>query len=687
MREHVIRVCVVACGVASMGPLCVPAGGPPPTGAAATPGAPGGPAPGAPAVPPDPPPPVTWRPFTGDLGCRAAGRQPRWLNAGLPIPLSACNRNYQIAIPFGTWNSVAAVGRDAEGPFGAGWSLEFETTLDRDDEGVIVRSGDRSELHFSHDGEGWAPEPYLRAALEHDEASDTFLLIDFSSRQRQTFVRHPSVARRWLLDRTIDAHGVVVRMVRDAAGRLVRVTDSIVERAASAPYWYEIDWTGDRVSAVRDASGRIWRYGYDGAGNVVSVTLPGRTGAWTIGYAGALVRTLSLPRLSRSYAFSFDGEGRLIRAEGPDGSRWEVTSDATLDFSGEFELVDFTGHAFRARFEALPRGQYLSYQYTAGRVARFERNADGYATRELDGDGRALVFMPDDARRPGTTTVVEHPMSAAVDGAFVEEVTWGDYFNPVVQNRTPGRLTRIRYAGVDDCGYEPPAWAFLTACVVESADARLTVRATTERAGTPGERRIVSYEHEGGALHDRAVVRDAFGRTIEGRQANGSSFRRTYDARGFVIREDRFVRQGGGEPTTFGTTRETDRDAMGRPLGTRTGPYGDGPLAGREHWETREERDEDGFVDVRSQLHSGRIFEEVRFEDRHETGVARLERRVATVGATRATGVVERELDEFGRVVQQRALVPDVDDPPEEHTEAYGERGHLLIGGRITYRE
>src|SRR5690606_15291115 len=90
--------------------------------------------PTSPLIPPDllpggvppPPTPAPQAPYTGQMGCRTVGAQGAWLNASLPILLSACSRNMQVQVPFGVWNSRST----APLAFGSGFNLAFEQTLE-----------------------------------------------------------------------------------------------------------------------------------------------------------------------------------------------------------------------------------------------------------------------------------------------------------------------------------------------------------------------------------------------------------------------------------------------------------------------------------------------------------------------------------------------------------------------------
>jgi YD repeat-containing protein len=69
-----------------------------------------------------------------------------------------------------------------------------------------------------------------------------------------------------------------IQTVTDAAGATTTYTYSglnVIQMTNAVGQYVGFTWTGNRVTSVRDPSGNIWTYGYDGNGMLTTVTSPG----------------------------------------------------------------------------------------------------------------------------------------------------------------------------------------------------------------------------------------------------------------------------------------------------------------------------------------------------------------------------------------------------------------------------
>jgi RHS repeat-associated protein len=169
----------------------------------------------------------------------------------------------------------------------------------------------------------------------------------------------------------------------DAGDRLV----SKVEPRGNAPGNQPSDYTwrytydaADNLTSVTSPLGSVTRYGYDAAGNLISVTDPkGRVTGYEYDAAGRLVRIVAPDGSATTYAY--DAAGNLIRRTDAEGRIWQFVYDA----------------ANRLASVTSPTGRVWSYAYTPTGVIRSKTLPSGNATPEA-GDG-TITYSYDAADR------------------------------------------------------------------------------------------------------------------------------------------------------------------------------------------------------------------------------------------------------------------------------------------------
>lgn len=667
------------------GPGGGPGGGPPAGGP------PGG---GPTATPPPAPPPIRSRRFQGHLGCRDVGRSPKWLEMELPIALEPCSLNLQIAAPHVSWNSRAAVGPDAhDAGLGPGWNLDFDHYLDRIGDEVIVSGPDLTRTHFSlhvdADGEAWVPEPYFHGTLDHDAATGVWTLIDVAENQRWEF---QEMAGRGRLVRAIDRHGFVDYFDRAPSGQLLYVTDSALDPrpeprpdpvTAPPPAWhYALTWTAGppgggsmRRLELRDASDKRYEYHVGSGGDLVRVVAPGAY-EYRFEYAGHLVTAFQVPGAD-PIRYTFGSGGHFQSLVGADG---RTTYAASLTAAGDqlaFLLEDDRGVKWRAGLSPLvaatatspARGLYLATE-VSDRVVHRSRNEEGYLQVIMDGQSRTIVFEPDDAVRSGTETVVRLPLNDGSGRMYTQRIRWGDYYNPLVVQRTPGSTTHFFYEGIHNDGEEGDPmrcdghgglgepWAFRRLCKriidTESPDGdlreSLSIRyETTSHAlcGGAGECRLTFVQSDRAPLSSVGQAVDGLGRHLGTLRADGTSVAVIErDARGHVTR----TRDQHGVETVL------ELDPMGRMLSrTLRSPTG-------ARWTWRPEYAPAGYT-VASHYEyegGGRTIRERVVDSEHDaSGVPALQRAEVEIDGVVEWGETRYERDELNRITQVITDMPD----------------------------
>lgn len=177
-----------------------------------------------------------------------------------------------------------------DGPLGFGWSASYFMTIGKASGVATITQENGSVVRFAAIGAEWAAPGRVDAALvEHPDGSWTFTrqgtqVFEFSAVGRLTAMKDLS-GNTTALGYTAG----VLSAVTDSSGRALTVT-----------------WSGGRVQKVTGPSAVLATgasptlvevtYGYDGAGNLTTVTDPAG-GVWTFGYDGShRVTTVREPR-------------------------------------------------------------------------------------------------------------------------------------------------------------------------------------------------------------------------------------------------------------------------------------------------------------------------------------------------------------------------------------------------------
>lgn len=156
------------------------------------------------------------------------------------------------------------------GPLGINWDHSANLWLRLTENGrtVFASTGTlRTDAYVRHDQHDyWVPPNGVAAVLVEDGASFS---LRHSDGRRIVYQPHPSFGPTiHVAARVEDRFGNQLGFEYQD-GRLARVTVNHPDRTVD----FEYD-TEDRVTAVRDFTGRVWRYSYDDLGDLAAVTLP-----------------------------------------------------------------------------------------------------------------------------------------------------------------------------------------------------------------------------------------------------------------------------------------------------------------------------------------------------------------------------------------------------------------------------
>lgn len=232
-----------------------------------------------------------------------------------------------------------------------------------------------------------------------------------------------------------DRNGNALSLAYDSgcgAGLLCAVTDGA---GRSLTFTY----TQGRLTQLSDGSGRVWRYGYDGAGHLVSYQSPlavsGQHGAVSYAYYTAAdganlahaLKRITKP-LGNGMAFAYYADGRAFRHT-PFDVKGPRTSEAVTfrynDFRRETVTTHARGFSRTYRFDAWGNpvriadeaGAAYSYAYDAAHpyLRRSETDPVGQVTRyAYDGFGNLTqITLPSQRTQPGVNDRVRYTGSSA----------------------------------------------------------------------------------------------------------------------------------------------------------------------------------------------------------------------------------------------------------------------------------
>lgn len=276
-------------------------------------------------------------------------------------------------------------GRDSL--FGRGWvsNLDVGLTVDPASGNVSVHQEDGSQVAFVPDGSGgYTPiRPRIFASLSEDSGG----VYTFTRGKRLIFKFGPKGS----LTSVRDLNGNVTSLGYDGSGNLQTVTDP-----AGRVYAFIV--TGGHVTKVTDPAGRAFTYGYAG-GDLTAVTDP-TTAKWTFTYDSShRLLTMLNPNQQGTASPSpltnvYDGSGRVTKQ---------------TDFAGRATVFDYTAIAGATKVTHPVGDVTVDYYHNGQRT----KSTAGYGT------GRAattsFTYDPVTAGVTSVTDPLGHTTSSSYD--------------------------------------------------------------------------------------------------------------------------------------------------------------------------------------------------------------------------------------------------------------------------------
>ena len=308
------------------------------------------------------------------------------------------------------------IGNNAD--FGPGWRLSLDEEIVVDDEGALYVDRVGASYRFRRAGDTHlVPDPMVPGhsgtRLEFSGQSATLVLGDG---RIKLFERLHKEHARWSLRRietrngdwiaishrdgrletVFDGDGEILRVVRDANGRISSVAD---RHGRNVRYNYD----GPRLAQVRDYGGNHWSHDYDASNRLVSALNVDGEAYLRVGYdeTGRVAwsdaeakfafdyrpdRTFAKNRVTgERQVFERIPTGAVIGFSSTTGIAWRLSLDATgrvtkLGMSeGAARLIDDGPHAFRPDGMSIRDGEL---EGVWARVVRFSHSASGTTVTE-----------------------------------------------------------------------------------------------------------------------------------------------------------------------------------------------------------------------------------------------------------------------------------------------------------------
>ena len=287
----------------------------------------------------------TFPPFSPDImaGLGAAPPAPKHIHFA-PDPVNLSNGNLFLPMPdlslpayrFPLKIERVYNSRSVEdGPFGFGWTFNYEIRIRGDASGLLVQEGDGSTRHYRSSKNGF--ESQVGAYSRIEKASNG------------NYVR-------------VQAGGV--REQFDSNGRLARMEDG-------NGYWLQFTYQNNRLIGVKDRAGRVLTFEYNSQKKVSGIIDPlKRTLRYRYDDRDNLIASTDLSGYETHYRY--DGLHNLIGVRYPDGAETAMTYDTQRDL-----ILTESG----------PGGRNTSYQYLMS-----TSTSDQYSVVVTDGLGQRTTY-------------------------------------------------------------------------------------------------------------------------------------------------------------------------------------------------------------------------------------------------------------------------------------------------------
>lgn len=416
------------------------------------------------------------------------------------------------------------------------------------------------------------PDPGVRYRLQVPERETAFLSILSNGDVALFFVSIPWNPDTYILiapdntEYTYDQRDGLLE-IRDPNGNRVTFSADAIAHSAGPRLKLTRDAAG-RIERVEAPDGRLWRYEYDGRGDLVRVLYPGGIQA-NLGYSATrphFLETLQDPCRGPTERTEYDENGRLVAIIDAAGNRHDQAWNPG-GFSGAFMDA---------------RGNRTAIVY----------NARGNVVRVTEPTGGVTTWEYNDARNPDRSTAKTDPRNNRTSYTYDERGNLLEEISPSGRNGytydSANHLLTHQHGSLGIDTFEYDAAGNLALFRDFEHQVQLSRTASGQLATLlDGKDGVSRVEYDGGRkipsriiLPDGSIKQfeyDAADRIVRYIDPLGEATRFEYDASGRLVRE---IDSGGGERVTTynatfpqlpasttdraGRVTRTEYDAMGR---------------------------------------------------------------------------------------------------------------------------
>jgi RHS repeat-associated protein len=373
-----------------------------------------------------------------------------------------------------TYNSLD----DRDGPFGRGWSFNYDSRLTFDTPTtatLVLPNGRQARLGKNPDNTFTTISGYRLDLAPHGpgyktrDSNGTAWIYDGSGR----------------LTQIVAPQGTALSLAYDGAGKLSQVTNSTNQRSLT------VSWNGSRIASIATnapepgINASVWTYQYSGDKLTSVCTALGSGNCSTYTYATVngkpLLTKVSLPKGNDSASVSYNASGAVEWRKDGRGKQWSYGTTTT---NGIRTVIITDPRTNTTIYTFSPSGHLTAFKDAQNQIKLFEYNSFGFLSKVTDALGHVLE-LGTDARGNIVRRTVERG-----DGTLAS--TYYSYFVGSAGDPRNDKLTGVR----DGRSSGPTDDRYLTEYAYNAAGLMTTSRVPTD--GTPATRRSTTWTYAAG---------------------------------------------------------------------------------------------------------------------------------------------------------------------------------------------
>jgi RHS repeat-associated protein len=456
-----------------------------------------------------------------------------------------------VGLPITIGRTYDSLERNRVGDFGYGWSLAISSprlTVNQGHDVTLTQpNGQRVTFGFTPyapspwfgflDLPTYTAEPGVYGSLTESDCSlvvqsgGTFFCFPGNYYQPTSYLYTDPYGRQFTYGVDLDGNNTVVGShllsIKDLNGNTLTFTPNGITSSTGLSVTFLRDSQG-RITSITDPLGNVYAYGYDVAGNLNQVTLPGVNTAETYTYydnsycqtCNHLFRGGTDPRGYQVASATYDSNGRLLTETDAAGGPYQFTYDTTNRITTE---TNPDGGAIVSTYDA--HGDVVRQRDPLNRTTNHTYDANFNLLTTVNAAGETSTYTYDGkGNRASTTNSL---------GATLLSAVYNQYSEPTSISNSLGTTWTIGYNN-----------AFLPSSMSDSLGTLAgyqwdTHGSLTQTTDGNGQATNLTYDAYGRLVHatdplNRSVsyTYDLMGRQLTRTDGMGHTITYTYDALG-----------------------------------------------------------------------------------------------------------------------------------------------------------